>query len=111
MFSLSLSVRDSGPQVMVPTLRNHVIFISVLKLNLMRNLLPLCRSPDTHVHLLIVKVNMNEAVVSLGQADKVVIVAAGHGGVGECVLGQLFLWRCTVAPKGWYMVAGKIYQD
>ena len=77
----------------------------------MRNLLLLSRCPDAHVHLLIVKVNMNEAIVSLGKADEVVIIAAGHAGVGECLLGQLLLRWCTVAPECWDMMAGKIYQD
>ena len=88
-----------------------LVFKKVLIFDPMRNLLPLSRCPDAHVHLLIVKVNMNEAIVSLGKADEVVVVAAGHAGVGECLLGQLLLRWCTVAPECWYMMAGKIYQD
>ena len=75
------------------------------------DLLLLRRSPHTHLHPPPLPVYVDEAVVGLGRADEVVVVAAGLTGVGKCPLRQLGVSGSTVTPHCGHRITVGVSED
>ena len=75
------------------------------------DLLLLSGSPHTHLHLPLLPVHVDEAIVGLGCTDKILVVAADVAGVGEGCLGQLLLDGATVTPHGRDGVTKGVHKD
>ena len=76
----------------------------------MRHLFPFSWSSNTHLHFLSIKIHMNKTIVCLGCADKIRVSGTCFRRIRECFLGQLHLWRGTVAPVGGKMVPMLVHE-